>query len=69
MNEKLYNQLIKEQKKLRSRLSNKSQKIGELLWQVDRLEARIYLINFYSRIVLYSLITSVILNLYFLFND
>jgi len=69
MQTKLYNQLIKEQKKLRSRLSNKSQKMGELLWQIDRLETRIYLINFYSRIVLFSLIISVILNLYFLFND
>ena len=81
--------MLKEQKKLRSRLARKSHEkrevekdLEQLLtnhmsvlkkYRIEKIRAndldkKIHLITFYSKIVVYSLIASLLTNLYFIFK-
>ena len=68
METNLYKKLLKEQNKLRNRLFRKSQRVGELLWQVNKLEDSYYTTLALSILLALLLIASIILNFYFIFK-
>lgn len=68
METNLYKKLLKEQNKLRNRLFRKSQRVWELLWQVNNLEDSYYTTLALSILLFFLLIVSIILNLYFIFK-